>query len=133
MTFRTVTILKDTTFPDSHHPKRQLFGTITILRETTQNQTAPFQEGRLGAYFLIHLLLDLPFVVRMRPTAKLLLRWMQGSTLIFYAKTISSMDWIAHYIMCIVQSRRLESCGNPWIENTRWRCRNEEIRCGQIP
>ena len=26
-----------------------------------------------------------------------------------------------HYIMCIVQSRRLESCGNPWIENRRRR------------
>ena len=39
----------------------------------------------------------------------------------FYAKIISSMNWITHYIMCIVQSRRLESCGNPWIENTRHR------------
>ena len=44
----------------------------------------------------------LPFVVRMRPTAKLLLRWMHESTLIFYAKTISSMDWITHYIMCTI-------------------------------
>ena len=39
----------------------------------------------------------------------------------FLSKTISSMDWITHYIMCIVQSRRLESCENPWIENTRRR------------
>ena len=37
------------------------------------------------------------FVVRMRSTAKLLLRWIHGSTLIFYAKTISSMDWITLY------------------------------------
>ena len=75
----------------------------------------------------------LQFVVRMRPTAKLLLRWMHGSTLIFFAKTISSMDWITHYIMCIVQSRRLDIYVNPWIEIQDGGCWNEEIRCGQIP